>query len=395
MEWIITTIVALITAAIFQCVSTIGMTDDIETWSGYVTQAIQTSRWKEYYQEAIYRTEYYYTTETQYTTDSKGRTHSHSVRVQHSRRVFDHWEDRTCWHEAYWTCYTTIGTYTINEDKFNYLCNKFNNRHAEAGIRSTGEHNSRMIDGDPNDYVTDNKTGWIEPVTTTRHFKNKIKAAPSLFSYSKVPTNISVYPWPESTDLFVSDRVMGTARASISTLKWDQMNASIGARKKVNLIIVGYGDRGMDIAEYQESKWIGGKKNDLVIVFGGNPNEKPNWVKVFGWTEKDIVKENIQSMLLDSKINDDIITNIQAEVVKNYVIKDWTKFDYIKIEPPASAYWIYFGVMILTQVGFGVWYNINDIDQSTDGSSYWSWPQKISNMINNLKKRYIKWKNKR
>ena len=371
-EWLISTGVALLMAGLFQLFAGMGMTADIETWSGYATQSRQFSRWKEYYEYAVYRTEYYWTTETYTTTDSKGRSQSHTRQVQHSRQVFDHWQPTSRWHDPYWTVYSTLGDYAISESKFDYMCKKYDDRHAVRGNRSTGEHNSRMIGGDPNDYVADNRTGWIEPVTTTKSFENRVKAAPSLFSYSKVPTNVSVYSWPKTTDPFRSNRVLGAA--DIDVLKWDQMNAVLGAAKKVNLIIIAFGDQSLSMANWQEAAWVGGKKNDLVICYGGGNKEEPaSWVKVFGWTEKNIVKQNLQSLLLETPINNDLIPKITEEVKANYTIKDWHKFDYITIEPPTWCYWLYFSVMICLQGGLFFWYSTNDIDQTNDGSSKWTY----------------------
>lgn len=389
-EWLITTGVALLMAALFQVISAIGMTDDIETWSGYVTNTRQFSAWKEYYEYAVYRTEYYTEYETRYYTDSKGRSRSERVSVRKSRRVFDHWESTSRWHNTTWNADTTLGDYDIDGDKFAYLCQKFNDRHAVPGKRVTSEHNSRMLEGDPNDYVADNRTGWIEPVTCTKHFENRVKAAPTLFSYSKVPTNISVFPWPATKDLFQSDRVIGTAKSHINTLKWDQMNAVLGASKKVNVIIVGFGDQPSSMANWQEAAWVGGKKNDLVICYGGGNRKNPaDWVKVFGWTEKGIVKQNIQSLLLETPINDEIIPKIADEIKEHYVIKDWHKFDYITVEPPDWSYWVYFGVMALVQGGLFFWYNVNDISQYNDGSARWSFSPNVvrwwkSNIANRL-----------
>lgn len=363
-EWLTGSAVAFALAGIFQLIAGIGMTDDIETWSGQVTSARQYSRWREYYEEAIYRTEYYYTTETYYTTDSKGRSQSHTRQVQHSRQVFDHWESRRRWHEAHWEVATTLGDYAISHDKYAYLCKKFNDEHPVEGRRRTSEHNSKMIDGDPNDYVADNRTGWIEPVSTTKHFENRVKACPSVFSFTKVPTNIAVYPWPKTTDLFTTERVMGTARAMITTLKWDQMNAVLGPTKRINVIIIGFGEQGQDIMQYQQAAWVGGKKNDLVICFGGGSKTQPaRWCSVFGWTENEMVKQTLQSLLLETPINDNIIPQIASLVNQHYVIKDWHKFDYLTIDPPTWAYWVYILVLLATQGGLYYFFHVNEYTQ--------------------------------
>jgi len=367
-EWLTGCGVSLLTALIFQYVACIGMTDDVETWSGQVIQSIEYSRWKEYYEYAVYRTEYYYVTVDDYSTDNKGRTYrSGSHREQRSREVFDHWEPTSCWHRATWNVDTSLGNHGIDEVKFNYLCHKFGDKHTVQGNRVTGEHNSRMIDGDPNDYVAFNLKGWIEPVSDTKHFENRIKASPSLFSFVKVPTNISVFTWPETKRLFDTTRLMGNARQRISVLEWDQLNSVLGPTKKVNLILIGFtNNTPREYARWQEAAWIGGKKNDLVMCYAGD-NTNTQWSYVFGWTEKALVKRNLESLLLNNEIDHDLVSKIKNEVIANYEIKDWKKFDYITIEPPSWSYWVYFLVMIITQTGLYIFFHKNLFDKDNAG----------------------------
>ena len=69
---------------------------------------------------------------------------------------------------------------------------------------------SSLIDGgDNNIYSTRNATGYIYPVTCERHFENKIKAAPSVFSFAKVPQGVPVHPWPKNPDWMHSGRLIG------------------------------------------------------------------------------------------------------------------------------------------------------------------------------------------
>lgn len=134
--------------------------------------------------------------------------------------------------------------------------------------------------------------------------------------------------------------------------------------------MVGFGNVPSDYGHYQEAKWIGGKKNDLVICFGGViKTNAPQWVYVFGWTEQALVKQNLQTLVLQHPINDDIIPLISAEVSKNYVIKDWHKFDYITIEPPAWSYVAYFLVMLITQAGLYIYFHVKNFDDQDDGDN--------------------------
>jgi len=357
-EWLISAAIAFVFAGIFHFAAARGMTDDVETWSGQVNHVQYIPKWKEFYEEAIYKTEHY--TETESYTDSNGKRRTRTVRK--SRRVFSHYEDRTRWHRDNWFCKTDLGQYfDIDENKFNYFVKQFGLKKAVPGRRTTGERSSRMLEGDPNDYLAVNVNRWIEPVTTTKRFENRIKAAPSVFSFIKVPTNIVVFPYPKNGDPFVSDRLLGVAKGQISQLKFDQLNSELGPRKLVNLVIVGYRDTDSMQAEYQKAAWVGGKKNDLLLLYSlDSRTGKTQWSRVFGWTESELCKRNLEMILLNNPINDDILELIRAEVTQNYTLKDWSKFDYLTIEPRTSHYVWYFILMILTQGGLYWFFHVNE-----------------------------------
>ncbi len=340
-EWIINSVVVFLLAGITHWVALAGMTADKETWSGQIVQSREYSPWHEYYEYAVYRTEIYYT------TDSKGNSQ------MNTRQVFDHWEPTDRWHNIHWHCWSNIDTgYEISGEHHKALEVRFNDRHPEQGERTTSEHNSRMIGGDPYDYVANNHTGWVEPVTKLVSFSNRIKAAPSVFSFVKPPVG-TVSAYPRNDEPFVSDRLLGSATL-IDKLAFDQMNARLGPTKKVNVIMVGFGSKGSEYGQMQQAEWIGGKKNDIVITFGG-VNTKPTWVYVFGWTEKDITKRNIESIILKNGAVTSTLPIIEKEIRLNYALKDWSKFDYIQIQPPTWSYVVFGVVLLLAQGGFWFW----------------------------------------
>lgn len=317
-----------------------GMTADVETWSGQITEAQYQPQWVEYYEYAVYRTEWYSVSDS----DGKG---SH----MESRQVFDHWEPTTETHPRRWFKYDTFGrTFSISEAEYVQILGKFGRRDTRPGVRSTYEHNSHMLSGDPNDYYAVNATGYIFPVTDVRHWSNRVKASPSAFSFPQVPLDAPVYEYPKNKNPFASDRLLGTAKGAVSTLAWDQMNARLGPTKKVNVILVGYGDKDSSVAELQKSKWIGGKKNDIVVCYGGDADpHKARWAKVFGWSDSDICKYEVQTVLLQNPVDDSIIPKIEKEIWRGYVIKDWHQFDYLTVEPPRWSYWVYLLAVVVTQ----------------------------------------------
>lgn len=366
-EWLINTAICFAMAGIFHVAAISGQTLDIETWSGQLIDAKHYAAWQEYYEEAIYRTEYYNTMESYSYSVGSGKNRSTRMgtrTVRRSRQVFDHWESRTRWHKDSWVTNSNISTsYNIDSNKFENLCVKFTNKDTIRGDRTTGAHNSRMIGGDPNDYETHNHTGWVEPVTKLVEFENKIRATPTTFSFAKVPENIKVYDYPKNDNPFVSDRLIGTALATIDLFVFDQMNARLGPVKRVNVVMVGMGDRDSMSGEWQRASWIGGKKNDVIITWGGN-NKSPQWVKVFGWTDSDVCKRNIESIILDNGAQTSTLKLIEDEIKVNYKLKDWDKaFSHISVPAPDWALWWYLGVMVFSQAGLWFLFTHNEFNK--------------------------------
>jgi hypothetical protein len=359
-------------AGLFCVIGTYGMTHDTEIWSGECINATHIPAWLEYYEEAIYRTEHY--TETEHYTDSNG--HSQTRTVHETRQVFSHWEPRTRHHSDEYIFHDTLGnSKNIDPNRYNDVKSKFGGVEGKRkGDRTTSEHNSRMISGDPNDYYTINKTNHVYPVSEMRSWENKVKASPSVFSFKEVPKNIPVYEYPVTKNHFTSKRIIGSV--PIDIYKWDQLCAELGPMKKVNLIIAYFPNHDESIAEWQRAKWIGGKKNDLVICYGGITSEmtettkvdnsKPAWVKVFGWTEQEIVKVKLEELLLKSTINNDVLPKIKEIVMVDYKIKDWKKFDYLSVELPASVI-IWYVIVQIVVCGVWFWFSwVNEHDKSKE-----------------------------
>jgi hypothetical protein len=341
-EWLGGSLIGFAMAGLFHWIAMDSQTADIETWSGQLTNGRHVARWQEYYEEAIYR--------TVYTGSGKNRT---------SHRVFSHWESHRRWHDDRYSITSNIDmAYDVDKDAFDKVAKTWGGVSATPGRRTTGEHDSKMIDGDPNDYVTVNRTGFVWPVTKLVKFENKIKATPTTFSYAKVPEKVPVFHYPPNKNSFTSDRLVGSA-VVVDTFKFDQMNARLGPSKRVNVIVVGFGARDSSAAQWQEAAWTGGKKNDVVICFGGL-NKSPAWVHAFGWTEKKTCLRQLESIVLEKGFTEETLPLIEAEIKADYVLKDWKKFDYIKVPAPMWSILTYLGVAGACQSLFWWWARRNE-----------------------------------
>jgi hypothetical protein len=337
-EWLMCSAASLLVAGAFHYLTISTMTGDVETWSGRVTEVVHYPRWVEQY------------IKTHTTTDSKGNTSTYTT-VEH-RTHHERWER----HEDYGTLNRDKD---IPLDEFNEISHQFGNR-----IDTEKPHKSGFDGGDPNVYHVHNHTGIVIPLTTLQSWENRVKAAPSCFSFPKVSKDAKVFEWPKNPNPKVSDRVIGIARNRFTTTKWDQMCSRLGPSSRVNLIVVGFDSDDSEQGQLQEAKWIGGKKNDLVLCYGcSDKSSKAKWTYVFGWTEQEEVKKNLQTLLLTNELNDNLMPKIESEVLAHYRLKDWSKFDYITVEPPAWAYLVLVGVMALVQTVLWLMAFLDDADK--------------------------------
>jgi len=324
-------VLAFVVAAIIHAVAVSSMVSDVETWSGQIYKVVHYPRWIEEYEI------------THYTHDSKGNV-TGSYTTTHYRT-----------HHEHWAAYTTLhDDYNIRREFYEEAKRNFNDYTVERPYKSG------FYSGDHNIYVAYNKTGYIYPVTATRGWTNRVKAAPSVFSFPKVPKELDkyIFDYQCNADWRRSNRLVGSAGV-IDLLEFDRMNARLGPTKLVNVIMVGFLSSDASYGKWLEAKWIGGKKNDLVICFGGD-HKNPSWVYVFGWTEKQLVKRELESTLLLTGISTEALPTIENIIRMRYVIKDWTKFDYISVEPPFWSYVVFFIAIVISQVAYWIWVKLND-----------------------------------
>jgi hypothetical protein len=342
-EWLIGCAIAFITSGIFHFAVVYGMTADSETWSGQVHSAHHEPYWYAEWQEL----------ETYTVTVGSGSNARTETRTR--------WVTRSETHHPEWWVQTSVGRISIGEGKYAELRSRFGQEVSTPG------HRPNFQRGDRNDYRLVNVNSWAEPVNVWRTWENRLQAAPSTFTFPDVPEGTPVFEYPENGNPFRSDRLLGRANA-IDLLEFDRMNGRLGPSMKVNVIIIGFpSDAPQSLAQHQEAHWFGGEKNDLVLCYGGGQGTTASWSYVFGWTEEELVKRNLETILLNNPIDTSILPLLEQEIRENYEIRDWSQFDYISIEPPTWSYFVLLLTMAITQTGFWLWAHFNNLDKDNAG----------------------------
>ncbi len=351
-EWLAGTAAALALSGIFHASTFFSLTSDTQVISGQVESVEFHPEWVEKYRQRHEST----------TTDSKGNT---STRVWYTTEYDTH-------HEKYFANLNygrgRKSKDSIDKKKYNELKMLLGNTSVKNGKQSSN-HGGSHYSGDNNIYLTRNTTGYIYPVIGHLHFTNKIKASKSVYTHIKPPKEVNVFPY-DFGSIYNPMRLYGSASKHFDKLTFDRLNTELGPKKKINIIFVGFNTPDEMIAKYQEAKWLGGKKNDLVICYYAPDASKPaQWSCVFGYTDSTLAKRNIETIMLTYPINNDILLKIREEIIANYTIKNWDDFNYISIEPPTSAIIWLIVLMVITQTGLYIFFHKNDLGQNNNISN--------------------------
>ena len=343
-EWTAGVAGAFVCALLMHLFSWLGRTDDVETWSGQVISVTYEPSWVARWKETDY-------IKVPTGHDSNGNTTYTRVPCG------SHWE-YSHHNESYYV-ETSLGqTISVNRESAEGTANNL------GGWVPQRWQRSNFYEGDTNRYLAVNKTGWVQPVTDTVHFENRAKAAPSRFSFKKIPDGVNVFEYPKNNNPFCSDRLVGTARNTFDLMEFDRLCARLGPAKRVNLIMVGFGDEQEDIASWQRSAWFGGKKNDLVICYGGSNPLHPSWVSVFGWGQE-YVEKPLLDLLASATMDSSVLPKIEKIIVEKYRPVDWESLTkHIDIEMPGWSWIVMIGFILISQGGYYFWAWKN---QFTDG----------------------------
>ncbi len=116
-----------------------------------------------------------------------------------------------------------------------------------------------------------------------------------------------------------------------------------------------------EVADYQQSYWKGGNKNELVICIGVDKKRHVKWNKVFTWSDKNIVKIKIRNYLNSIKNErldfDKLQPFLYDEIEKDWVKKNWHDFDFLDVEMTDSQlHWLYVLTILISMgcIAYGV-----------------------------------------
>lgn len=259
----------------------------------------------------------------------------------------------TCYENRYtvtWACDTTLGKYTIE--------------HFDRTSRS-------VYDSPDPAFFTQIQKG--DPVARKHAFTNYVKAAPdSLFHHFDAKSNkfkdlIPEYPL-EVYNFYSVNRVLpvGVNVPDIKEWNWELslLLRKLGPQKQANVVIVLVNTADQSYIHALEGKWIGGKKNDIIVVIGTTSYPKIDWVAVSSWTDSQIFKVQLRDeiMALGTVDRTKVLSAIDTHTMKSFVRKSMKDFEYLKhkAEPPVWVLTLAIVLGMLASIGCSFYFHRND-----------------------------------
>ena len=206
-----------------------------------------------------------------------------------------------------------------------------------------------------------------DPVSLTDSYINYLKASEhSLFNDSKLLNKYSdrVPEYPAKVyDYHYVDRVLVDKVALPDADKWNlalaNMVKELGSKHQVNTVIIFTSVDQQDYYNAVRQKWLGGKKNDVILIVGTPNFPDIAWVRVLSWTDNELFKVELQDDVYNLKkitTPEPVISQMHDHIVKNFVRKSMKDFEYLKDEVSPEPEWYAIAFLLALVLCGGIHY---------------------------------------
>jgi len=315
--------VSIVIVAIVYSLGVLSMTRDTEIWNGEIV--------------------------------SKARVHDHYERAYDcfcTETCSGSGSNRSCY-ETCQTCYED--RYTVDWSAKTTLGRTITFQHLDRGSKSV------YSEPDPTTYT---KCYKGEPVSLENNYTNYVKAVPSSIFHlnaqndfvGKIPQYPRVYNFYQLNRVINIDSKVPPEIIQKMDSDLDIILKRLGAAKQANIIVI---LTEIDDPSYRhaiENVWLGGKKNDIVIMVGLDGNTI-TWVDVMTWAMNkgnELFHVTLRDRVRNLKdiTNENFVPLVDQTVTKLYDRPEMKDFEYLKddIQPPT---WVIILTLIVA-VGLSV-----------------------------------------
>lgn len=211
-----------------------------------------------------------------------------------------------------------------------------------------------------------------EPFMREQSYENYVKASPgSLFRHQglveKYQSKIPAYP-SDVYDYYRLNRLVVVGGAVTDEQQWNdelsELNAALGGKKQVNIVVVIAKNLPPEYFYALEQAWIGGKKNDVILVVGTDNFRQVKWANVMAWTSNELFKVQLRDAIvsLDVLERRDTIAALRTNILSTYARKPMADFHYLvaSITPSPTQWAITLIIGLITSILMSVYFHRNE-----------------------------------
>ena len=161
---------------------------------------------------------------------------------------------------------------------------------------------------------------------------------------------------------------VGTSFADAAGLnrRLSELNARLGAGKQVNITVVAVSEPDQRYLEGLRESWLGGKKNDVIVVIGLPADAKAAdgapilWAGALSWTKVEELKIGLRDdlMALGKFDGAAILDIVDRDVAAKFVRRPMADFEYLRatIEPTRLVQWLLFALGLIIALALQIWF---------------------------------------
>ena len=211
-----------------------------------------------------------------------------------------------------------------------------------------------------------------DPVSWVHSYENYVKAAPGTLFKRDTREDEKKFPLPERKievyDYYHANQLVQVGTQLGDAQLWnrdiERVNSIVGPKKQANLVVVVVKGQGREFFEALQAKWLGGKKNDVVIVIGVDSDLTVQWADVMAWSYNQMIRVELRDSLVEmGKLDrEKTIALAQDNILRNFNRKHMKDFKYLQASfaPTGLQYAISICFGLLINLGLGIFFLKND-----------------------------------
>ncbi len=113
--------------------------------------------------------------------------------------------------------------------------------------------------------------------------------------------------------------------------------------------------------------WLGGKKNDVIVMVDVAPDGHINWTNTLSWAKNDIVRVKLRDDIMAiGKMDRELVLKVVREDISDlFIRKRMREFEYLNsaiILSDAEFWWMLIGALVLS-IGVSIFVDMNDFNR--------------------------------